>query len=171
MSGGAQYIECYACGKHYLRGSGNAFCPHKDAVNQPSHYTFGKFEVIDVLEDWFDSDPLLWQVGKYIARAGRKAGMLEDLRKAKWYLERRIGQLERLQGQQKGGSYERKDLGQFTGIITDAERLHQLDEECGFAGSADEQSNDRRSAASERQPRVCGIGGAPDIHRCNRRVD
>jgi hypothetical protein len=61
-----------------------------DPVNRPAHYTFGRFEVIDVLEDWFPADPLLWQVGKYIARAGRKGAALEDLEKAAWYLRRRI---------------------------------------------------------------------------------
>ncbi|GAB6393606.1 MAG: DUF3310 domain-containing protein [Treponematales bacterium] len=61
-----------------------------DSVNHPPHYTFGRFEVIDVLEDWFPADPLLWQVGKYIARAGRKGNAVEDLEKAAWYLRRRI---------------------------------------------------------------------------------
>jgi hypothetical protein len=46
--------------------------------------------VIDVLEDWFPADPLLWQVGKYVARAGRKGSLVEDLKKAAWYLNRRI---------------------------------------------------------------------------------
>jgi hypothetical protein len=62
----------------------------EDSVNHPAHYTFGKFEVIDVLEDWFKTDPLLWQVGKYIARAGHKGSLVEDLKKARWYLDRRI---------------------------------------------------------------------------------
>ena len=66
------------------RTSGN------DPVNHPGHYTFGKYEVINVLEDWFPTDPLLWQVGKYIARAGRKGNLVEDLKKAAWYLNRRI---------------------------------------------------------------------------------
>jgi hypothetical protein len=61
-----------------------------DPVSHPPHYTFGKFEVIDVLEDWFETDPLLWQVGKYIARAGHKGNLVEDLKKARWYLDRRI---------------------------------------------------------------------------------
>jgi hypothetical protein len=61
-----------------------------DAVNRPEHYTFGKYEVIDVLMDWFPADPLLWQVGKYIAHAGRKGPMLEDLQKTVWYLNKRI---------------------------------------------------------------------------------
>lgn len=64
--------------------------PPQDNVNHPSHYTFGRFEVIDVLEDWFPDDPLLWQVGKYIARASKKGKELEDLQKARFYLERRI---------------------------------------------------------------------------------
>jgi hypothetical protein len=68
-----------------------------DPVNHPDHYTFGKFEVIDVLEDWFPTDPLLWQVGKYIARAGRKGAALEDLEKAAWYLRRRIEKEKGLQ--------------------------------------------------------------------------
>jgi len=65
-----------------------------DNVNHPKHYTFGKYEVIDVLEDWFPSDPLLWQVGKYISRAGHKGNTLEDLKKVAWYLNRKIEQLE-----------------------------------------------------------------------------
>lgn len=66
-----------------------------DQVNHPSHYTFGKYEVIDVLQDWFPADPLLWQVGKYIARSSRKGKMLEDLQKARFYLERKISELEK----------------------------------------------------------------------------
>ena len=63
-------------------------------VVKPVHYTFGKYEVIDILEDWFPQDPLLWQVGKYIARAGRKGSAVEDLEKAKFYLERKIARLK-----------------------------------------------------------------------------
>lgn len=61
-----------------------------DPVNHPKHYTFGKFEVIDVLMDWFKDRPLLWQVGKYIARAYHKGNTLEDLKKARWYLDKQI---------------------------------------------------------------------------------
>lgn len=65
-----------------------------DLVNHPPHYTTGKYEVIDVLEDWFPTDPLSWQVGKYLARAPHKGNPLQDLEKAKWYLERKIAQLK-----------------------------------------------------------------------------
>lgn len=68
-----------------------------DTVNHPAHYTFGKFEVIDVLEEWFPTNPLLWQVGKYIARADHKGNRLTDLKKAQWYLQREIDRLERIE--------------------------------------------------------------------------
>lgn len=68
----------------------------QDMVNHPRHYTFGKFEVIDVLMDWFSTNPLLWQVGKYIARAGHKGNALEDLKKAQWYLAAEIARLEKV---------------------------------------------------------------------------
>lgn len=62
-----------------------------DPIQKPAHYAEGrKYEPIDVLMDWFSADPLLWQVGKYISRAGRKGSAVEDLEKAKWYLERKI---------------------------------------------------------------------------------
>jgi hypothetical protein len=61
-----------------------------DLVNHPPHYTFGKYEVIDVLQDWFPTNPLLWQVAKYIARADHKGNPVQDLEKAKFYLEREI---------------------------------------------------------------------------------
>ena len=65
-----------------------------DPVEHPKHYTFSKFEVIDVLMDWFRDEPLLWQVGKYIARAKHKGKELEDLKKARFYLNKKIEMLE-----------------------------------------------------------------------------
>lgn len=67
-----------------------------DSVNHPSHYTFGKIEVLDFIED----KKLGFHLGnavKYISRAGRKdpAKTVEDLRKAAWYLNRQIERLER----------------------------------------------------------------------------
>jgi hypothetical protein len=72
-----------------------------DPVNKPAHYTFGYFEVIEVLQDWFPKNPLLWQVGKYIARADHKGNALQDLRKARYYLQREIDRLEDLSENQK----------------------------------------------------------------------
>lgn len=66
-----------------------------DPVNKPSHYTDGKIEVIDYIED----KKLGFCLGnaiKYISRAGKKdpTKEIEDLKKAKWYIERRIKELE-----------------------------------------------------------------------------
>ncbi len=66
-----------------------------DPVNHPSHYIFGKFEVIDVLQDWFPSSPLLWQVVKYVARAQHKGNTIQDLKKAQFYLNKQIAELEK----------------------------------------------------------------------------
>lgn len=65
----------------------------KDPVNNPSHYTFGKYEVIDVLFDWQLEYPLD-NVVKYVARSGKKdeSKELEDLEKARFYLDYLIGQ-------------------------------------------------------------------------------
>lgn len=65
-----------------------------DPVNAPSHYTRLKPEPLDVIEAW-GLDFHSGQVVKYIARAGHKdpSKELEDLRKAKFYLERRIKRL------------------------------------------------------------------------------
>jgi len=68
-----------------------------EVVSHPNHYTFGKFEVIDVLYDWQLEYPLD-NVLKYVARAGKKGGpekMLEDLKKAQFYLNYYIDQKEK----------------------------------------------------------------------------
>lgn len=64
-----------------------------DVVNQPKHYTAGKFEVIDVIEDW-DLNFRLANAIKYIARHKHKGKALEDLKKARWYLQREIDKYE-----------------------------------------------------------------------------
>lgn len=66
-----------------------------DTVNHPSYYTDGKIEVIEYIED----KKLGYCLGnaiKYISRAGKKdkAKEIEDLRKADWYINRRIQELE-----------------------------------------------------------------------------
>ena len=61
---------------------------------RPQHYKVGEtFEAINVIEAW-DLDFCLGNVVKYIARHGKKGSAIEDLRKAEWYLRRKIQQLE-----------------------------------------------------------------------------
>jgi uncharacterized protein DUF3310 len=64
-----------------------------DLVNHPPHYTFGSIEVIDVLEDW-NLGYHLGNAVKYIARSPHKGNELQDLQKARWYLNRYIEKLE-----------------------------------------------------------------------------
>lgn len=59
-----------------------------DSVNHPPHYTQGTIEVIDAIEGM----ALPYHEGnivKYVARWRFKGGV-EDLRKARWYLDRLI---------------------------------------------------------------------------------
>ena len=60
-----------------------------DNINSPKHYTHGKYEVIDVIEDW-DLNFRLANAIKYIARHKHKGKPLEDLEKALWYLQREV---------------------------------------------------------------------------------
>jgi hypothetical protein len=72
-----------------------------EMVNHPDHYNFGEnnqYEAIKVIDAW----GLGFSLGntiKYISRAGKKykEKELEDLLKAKWYLEHRIEQLKNQQ--------------------------------------------------------------------------
>ena len=67
-----------------------------DPVNHPSHYTSGKIEVIDFIED--QKFPYhLGNACKYLCRAGKKnpEKTTEDLRKAVWYINRYIDLLEK----------------------------------------------------------------------------
>jgi hypothetical protein len=72
----------------------------KEMVNGPQHYG-GKdnpYEVIKVCEAWeLDQDAYLFNVVKYVARAGKKDDTkeLEDLKKAAFYLDRKIKNLEK----------------------------------------------------------------------------
>ena len=67
--------------------------PYKEAVNHPSHYGGGDnpYEVIKVIEAWgFGFN--LGCVLRYIGRAGKKDPRkhIEDLKKARWYIDREI---------------------------------------------------------------------------------
>lgn len=80
------------------------FCKHeeqgtelvKEEVNHPKHY--GKdddpYEVIKVIEAWNLNFPLGNTI-KYIARADKKGRKLVDLKKALWYLQREISNIEK----------------------------------------------------------------------------
>jgi hypothetical protein len=68
----------------------------KESINHPEHYGGDNtYEAIKVIEAW-DLDFSLGNTIKYISRAGKKdkAKEIEDLKKALWYLNRKIKTLE-----------------------------------------------------------------------------
>jgi hypothetical protein len=68
----------------------------KETINHPEHYGKGIYEAINVIEAW-NLGFCLGNVVKYISRAGKKdpEREIEDLEKAKWYLERHIQNLKK----------------------------------------------------------------------------
>jgi hypothetical protein len=65
-----------------------------DNVNHPSHYKMGGIETIDFIE----AKSLNYNLGnvvKYITRADYKGNKIEDLKKAQWYLNREVSNLEK----------------------------------------------------------------------------
>lgn len=65
-----------------------------DMVNHPPHYTDGGIETIDYLEAKLGPDGFRsYCIGcamKYLSRAGKKGDLMEDLMKARWYINRLI---------------------------------------------------------------------------------
>ena len=70
-----------------------------DPVNHPQHYGGDTtYEVIKVAEALgLDKDAYLFNVLKYVARAGKKGDVLEDLEKGDFYLSRRIATIKATQ--------------------------------------------------------------------------
>jgi len=69
-----------------------------DMVNHPSHYTQGKYETIDIIEDKVKDLPpfeavLVGHILRYITRYHYKNG-LQDVKKCKWYVDKLISMLE-----------------------------------------------------------------------------
>ena len=81
------------------RGSLNV---SEERVDSPSHYTSGRSEVIDIIEDAVKNAPgnveavLQGNVLKYMLRLWLKDNTLEDAKKARWYLNRLIDRLDDL---------------------------------------------------------------------------
>lgn len=67
----------------------------RDPVNRPLHYTQGPLEVIEIIEMYgFCEDFRLGNCVKYLFRHKLKGSELEDLKKARWYLDRYISSKE-----------------------------------------------------------------------------
>lgn len=69
-------------------------------INEPPHYRARGVESIQVIEA-FGLGFHLGNVVKYVLRADRKGAPLDDLKKARWYLDREIAARLSLQAQRK----------------------------------------------------------------------
>lgn len=64
---------------------------HEDAVNHPSHYTYGTIECIDFLDSCgYGDDYCIAAAIKYLCRYKHKTNPIEDLKKAVWYINHAI---------------------------------------------------------------------------------
>ena len=94
---GGDDVISFGSAKNNIQRTG--FIPD-DRVNSPSHYTSGRMEAIDIIEDAISTAPtpgkglLQAQVLKYILRLWLKDSPVEDAKKAEWYLRRLIDSLE-----------------------------------------------------------------------------
>ena len=89
------FIERYVDAEELVEGTKFvSIDDNYDVVNNPRHYTEGrKYQPIDVITDW-DLNFSLGNAIKYISRAGRKDDILQDLEKAKFYLDYEINRLK-----------------------------------------------------------------------------
>ena len=60
-----------------------------DLINHPPHYTRGGIECLDFIESW-GLDFVAGNVIKYVVRAPHKGNQVDDLLKARFYLDRLI---------------------------------------------------------------------------------
>lgn len=101
-------------------------------IHHPPHYNHGKFEVYDVIKDW----GLNYNIGnvlKYIGRHRHKGKALEDLKKAKWYLEQEIKALEVEEEKRLDEVIESLDYDLYRRKMT--EKMTEDDEPMGCEGT------------------------------------
>lgn len=100
-------ITCSGCAKTFDNEICWITCPHErlrplppikvDLINHPPHYGAdipnNPYEPIKVIEAW-GLGFCLGNAVKYICRAGKKGSLVDDLKKAQWYLSREIQKQE-----------------------------------------------------------------------------
>lgn len=93
---GVKFKEhCLACNREKLLdtpGKAVSLDDPKKLIEHPPHYNFSEIEPIDVIEAW-KLGFHLGNVVKYVARAKHKGDLIENLEKARWYLDRAIQKL------------------------------------------------------------------------------
>jgi hypothetical protein len=73
-----------------------------DMVNKPAHYLVGGIETIDYMKAKATPEEFRGHLRltalKYLSRAGHKDDALEDFKKARWYLNKLIAEIEDEEG-------------------------------------------------------------------------
>ena len=75
-------------------------CPVEDMVNNPNHYNTGSVECIEAIRE--SMSPVSYKgylkgnVQKYVWRYEHKGNEIQDLRKARWYLDKLLDAVEEL---------------------------------------------------------------------------
>ncbi len=87
-------FDCFYNQENIERKQIDKLVKRTEKVNHPAHYNSGKIEVIDAIVDW-DLDFIEGNVVKYVTRAKHKGDELGDLKKARWYLDYLIKNLEK----------------------------------------------------------------------------
>jgi len=136
-----------------------------ETVNHPAHYNTGSIEVIAAIEDW----KLGFHAGnvvKYVVRAPHKNG-LEDLKKARWYLDRLIANAER-EKEDHDRIQRRRDRGQHSSLWQtphddhrDLPAIHPLGSD-DAPGSGAECSQQPGDPVAQDDGRDSGIPSDPD---------
>lgn len=71
----------------------------EDMVDNPSHYTMGGIELVDILEAKHSPEEvrggMKFQIHQYLFRSPYKANELEDVKKAQWWMNRLVAYLEK----------------------------------------------------------------------------
>jgi hypothetical protein len=88
----------YNGSKYILESEDNYVTETNDPVNQPNHYKQGNRETIEVIKDYMTNDEfagyLKGNIIKYVGRFKFKGNPLQDLKKASWYLNKLISEVE-----------------------------------------------------------------------------
>lgn len=96
----------------------------KDMVKRPDHYCFSKYEPKDVIREWgFNFN--LGSAVKYIARAGRKDDIVQDLKKAREFLNFEIEALEAERGLTEEEQKELEEITKKNAEVSKALRFYR----------------------------------------------
>lgn len=99
----------------------------EDVVNAPSHYLFGGIQPLDYMKAKMSHEAymgyLQGNVFKYVSRAGKKDDVVQDLKKAQFYLNRLVATMEEGTEEQEASQrpITKEQIGYIAGLTTQLE--------------------------------------------------